>query len=70
VKFLADQDVWAHTLRAVPDWGHDVVSASDIGQARAPDVEPSAQESGPDLRKEVRSGIDRQPSDIDEKDVV
>jgi predicted nuclease of predicted toxin-antitoxin system len=39
VKFLADQDVWAQTLQTLRDWGHDVVAASDIGQARARDVD-------------------------------
>jgi predicted nuclease of predicted toxin-antitoxin system len=36
---LADQDVWAYTLRTLREWGHDVTSAADAGLVRAPDVE-------------------------------
>lgn len=39
MRFLADQDVWAHTLQTLRDWGHDVVSASDLGLARAKDID-------------------------------
>jgi len=38
VRFLVDQDVWAHPLRVPRAWGHDVVSASDVGQAQAEDT--------------------------------
>jgi predicted nuclease of predicted toxin-antitoxin system len=39
VRFLADQDVWAYTLRTLREWGHDVIPAADAGLARAPDSE-------------------------------
>lgn len=39
MRFLADQDVWAYTLRTLREWGHDVTSAADAGLVRAPDVE-------------------------------
>jgi len=39
VRFLADQDVWAYTLRTLREWGHDVIPAADAGSARAPDSE-------------------------------
>lgn len=37
MRFLADQDVWAYTLRTLREWGHDVTSAANVGLARAPD---------------------------------
>ncbi|WP_272507704.1 DUF5615 family PIN-like protein [Salinibacter sp.] len=39
MRFLADQDVWAYTLRTLREWGHDVIPAADAGLARAPDRE-------------------------------
>jgi predicted nuclease of predicted toxin-antitoxin system len=38
MKFLADQDVYAATVNFLKDLGHDVVTASQLGMARAKDV--------------------------------
>jgi predicted nuclease of predicted toxin-antitoxin system len=37
VKFLADQDVFAITIRALENLKHDVATARALGMARAPD---------------------------------
>lgn len=37
MTLLADHDVWAATLDALEDWGHDVVSADDVGLSTASD---------------------------------
>jgi predicted nuclease of predicted toxin-antitoxin system len=39
VKFLADQDVYALTVRFLRELGHDVQTASEVGLARAADSE-------------------------------
>ena len=39
MKFLADQDVWKLTVDLLRIWGHDVITASEIGLARASDRE-------------------------------
>ena len=39
MRFLADQDVWKVTVDLIRDLGHDVVTASEIGMARASDRE-------------------------------
>lgn len=39
MKFLADQDVYAGTIRFVSGAGHDVVSAAQLNLARAKDSE-------------------------------
>jgi predicted nuclease of predicted toxin-antitoxin system len=39
MKFLADQDVYAVTIRFLIDLGHEVVSASDLGMSRADDID-------------------------------
>jgi predicted nuclease of predicted toxin-antitoxin system len=38
VRFLADQDVYAVTIRLLRSLGHDVVTASELGLSRAPDT--------------------------------
>ena len=38
MRFLADQDVYALTIRLLRDLGHDVVSAAQVGLAAADDV--------------------------------
>ena len=35
--FLADQDIWKVTLDLLRSWGHNVVTAKEIGMARASD---------------------------------
>ena len=37
MRFLTDQDVYAVTTRLLVTLGHDVVTASSIGQSQAPD---------------------------------
>ena len=39
MKFLADQDVYAVTIRFLGNLGHDVVRAAQLGLARAEDAE-------------------------------
>jgi len=39
MRFLADQDVYAVTVRLLHDAGHDIVTASEIGQSQATDSE-------------------------------
>src|SRR5262249_27023306 len=39
MKFLADQDVYATTIRFLSGLGHDVVTASQLGLAQATDAE-------------------------------
>jgi predicted nuclease of predicted toxin-antitoxin system len=39
MKFLADQDVYAVTVRFLRGLGHDVISATQMGLAQADDVE-------------------------------
>lgn len=39
MRLLADQDVWAATVRAMRDAGHDVVRSAESVGARAPDSE-------------------------------
>lgn len=39
MNFLADQDVYAATIKFVKDLGHEVVSAAQIGMATAKDGE-------------------------------
>jgi predicted nuclease of predicted toxin-antitoxin system len=48
MKFLADQDVWASTVRFLSGLGHDVVTAGQLGLANALDTEllRVAQEQG------------------------
>jgi predicted nuclease of predicted toxin-antitoxin system len=37
MKFLTDQDVYAVTVRFLVSFGHDIVTASKLGLAQAPD---------------------------------
>ena len=37
MRFLVDQDVWKRTVDLLRAWGHDVVTVSEIGLARASD---------------------------------
>jgi predicted nuclease of predicted toxin-antitoxin system len=37
MRFLADQDVWKHTVDLLEAWGHDVATAKKIGMARGSD---------------------------------
>ena len=48
MRFLTDQDVYAVTIRFLSGLGHDVVTASQLGMARAADLEllRVAQEQG------------------------
>lgn len=39
MKFLADQDVYAGTLRLLTGLGHDVVPVAQLGMAQAADVD-------------------------------
>jgi predicted nuclease of predicted toxin-antitoxin system len=39
MKFLADQDVWASTVRFLSGLGHDVVTAGQLRLANAQDTE-------------------------------
>ena len=39
MKFLADQDVYFITVQLLRQWGHDVVTASELGMQRASDQE-------------------------------
>ena len=39
MRFLLDQDVYALTARFLRDLGHDVVTAAELGLARAPDTD-------------------------------
>ncbi|HZU37057.1 MAG TPA: DUF5615 family PIN-like protein [Gemmataceae bacterium] len=39
MKFLADQDVWASTVRFLTGLGHDVVAVAQLGLAQADDAE-------------------------------
>lgn len=39
MKFLADQDVYATTIRLLQGLGHDVVPAAQIGMSRADDAD-------------------------------
>src|SRR5437870_5461829 len=39
MKFLADQDVYAATVKFLRGLGHDLVTASDLGMAQAEDAE-------------------------------
>lgn len=39
MKFLADQDVYAHTIRLLREWGHDVVTAASLNLSQAADRE-------------------------------
>ncbi len=39
MRILADQDIWKETVDQLRAWGHDVVTASDVGLARASDIE-------------------------------
>ncbi len=39
MNFLADQDVWRVTLDLLQSWGHDVLSAREIGMERGSDQE-------------------------------
>jgi predicted nuclease of predicted toxin-antitoxin system len=38
MRFLLDQDVYAVTARLLQEWGHDVVTARELGLSRAADV--------------------------------
>lgn len=38
MRFLADQDVWATSTTFLRGVGHDVVTASELGMARADDI--------------------------------
>jgi len=39
MRFLVDQDVWKRTVDLLRGWGHEVITASEIGLARASDEE-------------------------------
>lgn len=39
MKFLLDQDVYALTARFLQEQGYDVVTASELGLSRAPDLD-------------------------------
>ncbi|MFQ6079708.1 MAG: DUF5615 family PIN-like protein [Thermodesulfobacteriota bacterium] len=39
MKFLADQDVYFVTVQFLRESGHDVVTASELGMQRAPDLQ-------------------------------
>jgi predicted nuclease of predicted toxin-antitoxin system len=39
MRFLADQDVWKQTVDLIRAWGHDLITAGEIGLARASDEE-------------------------------
>jgi predicted nuclease of predicted toxin-antitoxin system len=39
MKILADQDVYFITVKFLRQWGHDVVTASELGMQRASDEE-------------------------------
>ena len=39
MRFLTDQDVWKATVDMIKSLGHDVVTAREIGMARASDRE-------------------------------
>ena|SRR5260221_10910148 len=39
MRFLADQDVYAATIRLLRDLGHDVITASDLAMSRAADAQ-------------------------------
>ena len=39
MKFLADQDVYTLTINFLRDLGHEVITASQLGMARAKDVQ-------------------------------
>ena len=39
MKFLADQDVYASTIRFLSGLGHDVITARQLGLAQADDTE-------------------------------
>jgi predicted nuclease of predicted toxin-antitoxin system len=39
MKFLADQDVYANTVRSLSGLGHEVVTAGQLGLAQADDTE-------------------------------
>jgi predicted nuclease of predicted toxin-antitoxin system len=39
MKFLADQDVYASTVRFLSGLGHDIVTAGQLGLAQAEDIE-------------------------------
>ena len=43
--FLADQDIWRVTLEVLRSWGHDVLSAQEIGMARGSDQDLLAKAS-------------------------
>jgi len=39
MKFLVDQDVYFVTVQILREWGHDAVTASELGMQRSPDLE-------------------------------
>jgi predicted nuclease of predicted toxin-antitoxin system len=39
MRFLADQDVYAATVKLLRERGHDVVTASELGRARSSDLD-------------------------------
>jgi predicted nuclease of predicted toxin-antitoxin system len=39
MRFLADQGVWKITVDTLRNWDHDVVTAKELGMARASDIE-------------------------------
>ena len=39
MRFLADQDVYRATVEKLRAWGHDVITATELGMQRASDEE-------------------------------
>lgn len=39
MKLLLDQDIYRATIQFLRNLGHDVVTASDLGLSRAPDID-------------------------------
>jgi predicted nuclease of predicted toxin-antitoxin system len=39
MRFIADQDVYWITIKAMREWGHEVATASDLGMGKASDEE-------------------------------
>ena len=39
MRFLTDQDVYARTVALLRGWGHDVITAAELGKSRASDTE-------------------------------
>jgi predicted nuclease of predicted toxin-antitoxin system len=39
IRILADQDVWKETVDLLKEWGHDVVTAREVGMSNASDFE-------------------------------